>query len=127
MSVFDVLNEHIRDSAISKRAMQADRLIVSVTEDLLTAMAHQDVSKTELARRLGKSKSFVTSTLDGSRNMTLRTLSRIAYALGLQVRVRFEALDNGRYRRKNIIFVNFSEDIGDIATSNAGTNVRMTQ
>lgn len=65
-------------------------LVYNVTEDILLALESIGVSKKELANRLGKSRSFVTQTLSGSRNLTLKTLSDVAYALGAKVKVSFE-------------------------------------
>lgn len=60
-------------------------LIESVTEKLLELMEREDVSKAELARRLGKSRAYITQILDGSRNMTLRTVADVAHAIGFDV------------------------------------------
>ncbi len=64
-----------------------DKLIFNVTEDLLLAMEDLKVKKSDLARRLGKSKANVSSMLDGDRNMTLRTLASICFELGVNVDV----------------------------------------
>lgn len=64
-------------------------VIISTTELLILLMNKDNVTRADLARRLGKSKSFVTQALSGSRNMTLRTLSDIAHALGYRVEVSF--------------------------------------
>ncbi|MCC5869252.1 MAG: helix-turn-helix transcriptional regulator [Gammaproteobacteria bacterium] len=50
-------------------------------------MQRADVSKSELASRLGRSKGYVSQLFSGSRNMTLRTLANIATALDCDVRV----------------------------------------
>ena len=67
-----------------ERSYQRSDLIVNVTEDLLVAMEDLDISKSELAKRLSKSKAYVSQILDGSRNMTLGTLSDICFALGVK-------------------------------------------
>ncbi|MDR2213074.1 MAG: helix-turn-helix transcriptional regulator [Pseudomonadales bacterium] len=64
-------------------------LTYNTTEDLLVAMEDQNITKTELAKRLGKSKTFVTQVLSGSRNMTLGTLSDIAFVLELKIKITF--------------------------------------
>jgi transcriptional regulator with XRE-family HTH domain len=61
--------------------------MVEVTEALGDALRSARVSKTELAERLGRSKSFVSQVLGGGRNLTLRTLADVADALGCRVRV----------------------------------------
>lgn len=68
-------------SDADNRAAARDKLVFNVTDDLMIFMEDNDVSKTELARRLGKSKSYVSQILSGSRNMTLGTFSDICFAL----------------------------------------------
>lgn len=51
-------------------------------------MEELNISKVDLAKRLGKSKSYVTQMLSGSRNMTLSTLSDICFALGFKPEVK---------------------------------------
>ncbi|WP_135184441.1 helix-turn-helix domain-containing protein [Raoultella terrigena] len=72
---------------ISEREMCCERLIFNTTEDILLAMQDTGINHTELARKLGKSKAFVSQTLDGTRNMTLKTLADISYALGVDSKV----------------------------------------
>lgn len=69
------------------RAAARDRLIFNVTDDLLVVMEDNGVSKHELARRLGKSKSFVSQILSGRRNMTLGTFSDICFALKFEPKI----------------------------------------
>lgn len=64
------------------RAFAREALVYNVTEDILVMLEDLNISKKELARRLGKSPSFVTQVLSGARNMTLGTLSDICQALG---------------------------------------------
>lgn len=66
---------------------QKESIIFNVTEDILVAMESKSISKKELARMLGKSKSFVTQVLSGKRNMTLGTLSDICYAIGVELKI----------------------------------------
>jgi transcriptional regulator with XRE-family HTH domain len=54
-------------------------------------MDTQDVSRSELANRLGKSKGHVTQLLGGNTNMTLRTLADVAYALDSSISVQARA------------------------------------
>lgn len=60
-----------------------EAFILEVTEKLLEAMEKQQINQNELASRLGKSRAFVSQLLNGSRNMTLRTLADICFALRL--------------------------------------------
>ncbi|HEY2120649.1 MAG TPA: helix-turn-helix transcriptional regulator [Candidatus Acidoferrum sp.] len=72
------------DSAAVKLEKQ-EQLLFDATELISRAMEQQGVSKTELAKRIGKSKAYVTQVLGGQTNMTLRTLSDLAAALGYDV------------------------------------------
>ncbi len=74
-------------SNTEERAYAREDFVYNVTEDILVALEDLDVSKKELARRLGKSRSYITQILSGSRNMTLGSLSDICYALGTKPRI----------------------------------------
>jgi transcriptional regulator with XRE-family HTH domain len=80
----DFLEDWASESEINKKICLREDLIIDVTEDLLIALEDKGISKAELAKRLSKSKSFVTQTLSGVRNMTLRTLADFCYALELK-------------------------------------------
>lgn len=74
-------------SVAEKRAFAREELVYNVTEDILVALEDMGIAKKELARRLGKSKSYVTQILSGVRNMTLATLSDICFALEIKPKV----------------------------------------
>ena len=61
-------------------------------------MESQGVSKAELARRVGKSRAYVTQSLGGDRNMTLSTLARFADALNADATVDLKPRDENRGR-----------------------------
>lgn len=58
-----------------------EQLILEVTELIAKLMQKYKVSKSELAKRLGKGRSYVTQLLDGTSNMTLRTISDVFVVL----------------------------------------------
>lgn len=62
---------------------------VEVAEQIYMAMKHQGVSNAELARRLGKSRAYVTKVLQGSTNFTLESLVKIARVLDCQLDLQF--------------------------------------
>lgn len=62
-------------------------MIYNVTEDILLSMEKLNISKSELANRVGKTKSYISQLLNGSRNMTFRTFSDICLALGVEVNI----------------------------------------
>ena len=70
-----------------RRLFEQEFLLVSATELISALMQEQKVTRSELAERIGKSKSFVTQILTGQHNMTLRTLADLAGALGARVQL----------------------------------------
>jgi transcriptional regulator with XRE-family HTH domain len=83
------LAEWVKSQADGGREFAQERLIVAITEQVCELMAHENVSKSELAAGLHKSKAYVSQLLRGTRNMTLRTLADLAYVLGRNVSVHF--------------------------------------
>lgn len=73
---------------------QIDRLKVEISERIYAAMKQQGTSNAELARRLGKSRAYVTKLLRGTTNFTLESLVRIGWALSCEVE--FELLPKAR-------------------------------
>ncbi|UIZ73920.1 helix-turn-helix transcriptional regulator [Raoultella ornithinolytica] len=72
---------------ITEREIACERLVFNTTEDILLAMQDSGVSYAELAKRLGKSKSHVSQILNGTRNMTLRTLADISYVIDCEIKL----------------------------------------
>ena len=60
--------------------------ILEFTEDMVNRMEEQGVSRSELARRIGTSPSYVTKILRGSTNFTLDTMVKVARALDCDFR-----------------------------------------
>jgi len=81
------LTEWVNATPERQREFAEERLIVDAAEELWSAMEREKVSKSDLARFLGKSKAYVTQTLSGSRNMTLRTFASLAHFLGYDVEI----------------------------------------
>lgn len=69
--------EKFVQSPENRRLFEQERLLVEVTELLTGILAREGITRSELARRLGKSKAFVTQVLRGRHNMTLRTVADI--------------------------------------------------
>lgn len=77
---------------LNSKSFRRDDLVFNVTADILVAMEQLGISKSDLARKLSKSKSYVTQTLSGARNMTLGTLSDICFVLNIQPTVKVRVL-----------------------------------
>jgi len=67
-----------------KHLLRQEELILDATELISKIMNDNGISKSELAERLGKTKAFVTQSLCGHQNLTLRTLANIFTGLGYQ-------------------------------------------
>lgn len=72
-----------------QEALALARLVMNATDDLLVAADAQGLSNAALSRIIGVSRSNIHRQLRGDRNMTLRTLNKLAFALGLEARVTF--------------------------------------
>lgn len=76
-----------RFSNLFKRLKQSDTYHIDaakleISEQIYLAMEQQGVSNAELARRLGKSRAYITKVLQGNVNFTIESLVKIAHALG---------------------------------------------
>ena len=60
-------------------------LALEATEKISELMEASKVTKSELARRTGSSKAYITQVLAGSRNITVHTLAALAFALGYRI------------------------------------------
>lgn len=76
------------------RYLARGKHIFNVTQDILVAMDDLGVSKSELAKRLGKQNARISKLLNGSSNMTIGTLAEVIHALGLTPEKTFQ-----EYRR----------------------------
>jgi transcriptional regulator with XRE-family HTH domain len=56
--------------------------VTDFTEDLCRLMKENDVSRAELARRIGSSRAYITKLLRGNANYTLTTMVKLAMAVG---------------------------------------------
>ncbi|MGA3026094.1 MAG: helix-turn-helix transcriptional regulator [Bryobacteraceae bacterium] len=78
------LQEFIQD-AKRRRIFEQESLAIEAAELIATLLKERQVNKAELAKRIGKSKAYVTQLLSGSRNMTLHTFADLAFALECKV------------------------------------------
>ena len=71
------LIEQLTQTPEGLRLYQQERAIQEATDLICEVMEEEGVSRAELARRLGKTKGYITQLLDGRTNMTVRTLSDV--------------------------------------------------
>ena len=100
----------------SQKSLGREELILDVAETIISLLERSGLSKADLASRLGVSRAHVTQILNGSRNMTLRTLADIGTVLHQKVcfefrtsrhsALRFDWEDESRsYRPVNIFSI----------------------
>ncbi|MBV6433667.1 MAG: hypothetical protein IANPNBLG_03858 [Bryobacteraceae bacterium] len=70
-----------------RRLLSIETLVAEASEMIARLMAEQNVTKAGLARRLNKSRAWVTQLLSGKANMTVRTLAEVVYALDAEVKL----------------------------------------
>jgi 3-oxoacyl-(acyl-carrier-protein) synthase len=81
----------------ARRGYERERLILWTLDSVAELLADAGVSKADVARKLGTSRAHVTQVFSGSRNVTLNTISDLAWACGKRAVVRFEPLRSGEY------------------------------
>lgn len=89
----ETLIERLTKTTDGMRLYQQERAIQELTDMACETMQEQDVSRSELARRLGTTKGYITQLLDGRTNMTVRTISDVFVALDRAVHFQEGPLD----------------------------------
>lgn len=82
MTQQDCYEEFLNASDENRRLLLQEELILDVTEAIATEMERQGLRNKDLAEKLGKSKGYISQLTGGGRNLTLRTISDVADALG---------------------------------------------
>lgn len=103
----DFLDHWENKSPENKKLVAQELLITGVTEAIWAAMEQSGLKKSELAKQIGVTKGYISQVLSGSRNMTLRTLSDICFALDRHPRFVMEApkrIEKWTTRRENTVF-----------------------
>lgn len=89
--------------------------ILDFTEAVCEKMEKDGVSRAQLAERLAKTRAFVTRTLNGQPNLTLRTMVRIAHALNSELSIHLTTKDAG--------IISPRHHIQPVATADAGAGI----
>ena len=79
-----LFEREIQDPEMARLFAQED-LIEEAGELIARTMKERNITKSELARRIGVTKGYVTQLLAGSRNMTLRTFADLMYVMDERV------------------------------------------
>ena len=77
----------LRATDEGRRHLERERVWIEATEAICELMERQEISKSDLARKLGHSPPYITKLLRGSNNFTLSTLSDVFMALGRSVHI----------------------------------------
>lgn len=83
----DFITAWVAGDASRERLLAEEALLLAAAAELERQMQTANVTKSQLAERLGQSKAHVTQVLTGQRNMTLRTLADLAWAMEATVSV----------------------------------------
>jgi len=87
-----------------RKLLAQEELILEFTETICDLLEEENVSRKNLAERLGKTKGFVSQLLNGGRNLTLRTVADILHVLGYKVTLNPEKIVKYRNVGKVIEF-----------------------
>lgn len=68
----------------------AEAMALSFAEDILDLMQKRDISQAELADRMGVSPAFISKIFSAPPNLTLKSMAKIALALGVTPQIRLE-------------------------------------
>ena len=82
-----IIEEELAASPELMKEFQRGRLELELTELICDLMEEQEVTRAELARRLGTSRAYVTKVLRDGSNMTVRTIADIFSCLGRSLRL----------------------------------------
>ncbi len=72
-------------------SLRQERMILQITQTLCEALAEAKITRSDLAKRMGKSQAFVSQILAGGRNLTLRTVADVLTAIECEVDVRVKS------------------------------------
>jgi transcriptional regulator with XRE-family HTH domain len=97
-----LLDKYLEDPEFARLMAQGD-LIMEVTETLCELLEKENISRKELADRLGKSKGFISQLLNGGRNLTLRTVADILHVLGY--RASLTPFKEGEQRQESNVII----------------------
>ena len=79
--------------------LDIERAKINIAERIFQVMERELVSKAELARRLNKSRPYVTQILQGGANFTIESLVRIAIALNCELDLKIEPKITHKWER----------------------------
>ncbi len=76
-----------------------EELLYDLTETIYERMKQKGISQRELAKRLGVSDAYISKILKGNENISLKTLLKLALALGLNVEIKMQPIEQMSFRK----------------------------
>lgn len=101
-----VYDELLQDKQFA-RLMAQENLIMEVSESICKILEMEKIKRKDLAKRLGKTKGFISQVLNGGRNITLRTVADIAHSIDYDINF------NMHKKRENIKRMSLCTDWGN--------------
>jgi len=98
---------------------ETEILLLEITELISERMAALGWRKADVARQLGVSRALVTKLLNGSQNMTVGTLVRVANVLGVKVKVKMLPRHLAEFIEGDSEFVEF-DDMSEVFQAEGG-------
>ena len=80
------IRNKIKSRVDSRRATET-RFLIETTEALVDAVEHSGMKKIEIAEKLEMTKGRISQFLNGNKNLTLRSLAAICWAIGKKCKV----------------------------------------
>jgi len=88
-------HELLMENPEYRRLFAIESLTAEASELIARVMAEQNLSKADLARKLGKSRSWITQLLRGNANITVSTLAEVANAMDVEIRLQTQPVNAG--------------------------------
>lgn len=85
------------------RESERERLALWTLDAIAELMQEAGISKADIARKLGTSRSHVTQVFAGSRNPTLSTIADLAWACGKRAVVKFEPMKSTAFISQPVV------------------------
>lgn len=96
----------------NRRLLLQEELILDVTESLAQEMESQNLSQKEVAKRMEKTRGYISQLLGGGKNLTLRTIADVADALDCKAKLLLRRRHHGKSNVVDFPMMSWEEDTG---------------
>ncbi len=101
--------EELTDGIEETPEYQAECFAIKIAMEIGKRIKELNITKMELAKNLGVSKSYISQILQGSNNMTILTICKIAKALGMKPDIDLQKIDYAQ-KMTDFLFASFDEE-----------------